>query len=370
MEEQGSFDAGRTTESKTDALIRRAYLFLEDGEWDKANEYCERVLDLSPENPKAYLGKLMVEQKAHRAEDLQKCETPFDHSTNYKRAVQFGGQKLEAYLKHCNENAKGRYEKRAQQEQEKKKKARSKFRKAVLIVAPILIIGIAVLLVLTNVILPKLYHDSFIREYGDALASIKVGDSFSFGSYEQDNDLSNGKERIEWLVLDIQDGKALLVSKYALDSLRFNNERKDVITWETCSLRKWLNTEFLQEAFSPTERRMIQNSFVKAENKLSYGDAAINDTYDRIFLLSSSEAENYLDWWNMYSRYTDFAFSRGLTYSDFYGESGFSTCIWWLRDNYYSLSTASCVDLSGNISAASVNEIGIAVRPALWLNID
>ena len=47
--------------------------------------------------------------------------------------------------------------------------------------------------------------------------NIIVGDYISFGSYEQDNDVTNGKEPIEWLVLDVQEGKAKILSRYALN---------------------------------------------------------------------------------------------------------------------------------------------------------
>ena len=43
-------------------------------------------------------------------------------------------------------------------------------------------------------------------------SSISIGEYFAFGVYEQDNDLTNGKEPIEWLVLDVQDGEDLLLS--------------------------------------------------------------------------------------------------------------------------------------------------------------
>ncbi len=46
---------------------------------------------------------------------------------------------------------------------------------------------------------------------------VEVGDVIYFGSYEQDNNLSNGKEEIEWIVLAKENRKALLISKYALD---------------------------------------------------------------------------------------------------------------------------------------------------------
>ena len=68
-------------------LLKRAFMFLEDGEWSKADAYCEHVLNQDPENAQAYLGKLMAELHVRRLEDLPNCEQPFDNSNNFQRAI-------------------------------------------------------------------------------------------------------------------------------------------------------------------------------------------------------------------------------------------------------------------------------------------
>ena len=80
-------------------LLRRAFLFLEDGDWTSADEYCERVLDLEPENAEAYLGKLMAELRCSRREALRACQAPFDGSDNYQKALRFGGAALQEELR-------------------------------------------------------------------------------------------------------------------------------------------------------------------------------------------------------------------------------------------------------------------------------
>lgn len=77
------------------------------------------------------------------------------------------------------------------------------------------------------------------------------GSIVTFGAYEQDNNTGNGKEAIEWLVLDYDaaNNRALVISLYALDCKPYNTEKKNV-TWEKCTLRAWLNNEFIQAAFS------------------------------------------------------------------------------------------------------------------------
>lgn len=85
----------------------------------------------------------------------------------------------------------------------------------------------------------------------EKIKASKVGDSVFFGSYEQDNDKSNGKENIEWLILEVKDGKALLFSKYALDLLVYSKYSSfdGYSSWEDSSLRRWLNDDFVNSAF-------------------------------------------------------------------------------------------------------------------------
>ncbi len=110
------FDKKETAEysgnCNTATLLRRAIIFLEDGDWDSANEYCERVLDMDPENAQAYLCKLMSEFQVHRQEDLQSCADPFDTSKNYQKLLRFADDDMKSMLARCieqinirNENA-------------------------------------------------------------------------------------------------------------------------------------------------------------------------------------------------------------------------------------------------------------------------
>ena len=83
-------------------LLKRAFLFLEDGEWDEADAYCEKVLDQEPENAEAYLGKLMAELRVRRQEELENCKEPFDSSNNYQKAVRFGDAAFAETVKNLN----------------------------------------------------------------------------------------------------------------------------------------------------------------------------------------------------------------------------------------------------------------------------
>lgn len=93
-------------------LLRRAFLFLEDKNWQEADEYCEKVLDLDPENAMAYVGKLMAELQVSKEENLANCEAPFDNSNNYQKAVRFADDELKTRLVGCVNTIKDRNEER------------------------------------------------------------------------------------------------------------------------------------------------------------------------------------------------------------------------------------------------------------------
>ncbi len=82
-----------------ESLLKRAFLFLEDENWESAEDYCEAVLDTDPENARAYLGKLMAKQRVRRKEELADCAQPFDSDGNYQKAIRFGDEKLNTELK-------------------------------------------------------------------------------------------------------------------------------------------------------------------------------------------------------------------------------------------------------------------------------
>ena len=93
--------------SQVAPLLKRVFMFLEDGDFKSANEYCEKVLDLDPENSESYLGKLMVDLEVKKKEDLVNCKAPFDKNANFKKALRFGDEKfvneLNGYIKAINE---------------------------------------------------------------------------------------------------------------------------------------------------------------------------------------------------------------------------------------------------------------------------
>ena len=519
-------------------LLERAFMFLEDGDWGEANEYCEKVLDQDPKNARAYLGKLMAECRACRMEDLQNCRQPFDGSGNYNKILRFAEPKLietlKGYIAHINErnenarltgiynravsamneaNSENGYkaaaeifktvpgfkdadslvekcldnaeicrkdtlynsarsqmtgniirnyesairmfesisgwkdadeqiyacqkkieelkakeeaerleaERKAEAERlerERKEeehriaveKRKKKAKKVFAIGTPIVCACVAFLIVLTTVIIPNNkyssavslmndekydeaiaafdalngYKDSekqlencYIRKLGEEkwnkIKNIKIGDSYTFGTYEQDNNTSNGKEAIEWTVLDKDGMYLLLVSKQALAWQQYNTSYTDV-TWENCTLRKWLNGTFLNNAFSTEEQAQIQNTTVSADNNPQYSTNPGNATTDKVFLLSINEVEKYFN--SNEARKcapTAYAEAQGVWTSDTYKTpSGAATCWWWLRSPGSNQDEAAGVYVDGSVGeyGRNVNHVHGAVRPAMWITID
>ena len=102
----------------TEPLLRRVALFLEDGDWQSADEYCERVLDTDPENAQAYLGKLMAALHVTRQEKLKDQAQPFDGNPNYVKALRFADDALAEELRGAVEHINDRNEEAAYREAE------------------------------------------------------------------------------------------------------------------------------------------------------------------------------------------------------------------------------------------------------------
>ena len=152
--------------------------------------------------------------------------------------------------------------------------------------------------------------------------SVKQGGYIKFGSYPQEN--GNTREPIEWLVLEVNGNEAFLVSRYGLDCRQYHHACVSM-TWEQCDLRKWLNHDFLEAAFTEEEQRRIKVSEVVNDNSRQYDTRGGNNTRDRVFCLSLAEAEQYFE--NDSERRcrpTAQAKAHGA-----YVSAG--CCYWWLR---------------------------------------
>ena len=202
-------------------------------------------------------------------------------------------------------------------------------------------------------------------------ANAKVGDIIKFGNYEQDNNLKNGKEAIEWMVLDKKkDGSLFVISKYAIDCQPYNTKRTDV-TWETCTLRTWLNSTFLKAAFTSDEIAMIAKTTVKNDDNPLFGTKGGNDTKDQIFLLSIDEANKYFENDEARACKTATAYAKAQGAWNLEPGGGDPTeryFTWWLRSPGAHQNYVASVDLGGYAFEGGYNaDAGVAIRPSIWI---
>ena len=510
----------------TTPLLERAFMFLEDGRWQDANIYCEKVLDIDPKNAEAYLGKLMTELQVKTRKALADCAEPFDDKDNYSKVIRFGDEKLEnemrGYIAHiiyhnavrkmnsadsesayksaadtfatipgfkdadtlfeqCLEKARvhkkkidiiakallsnpASYKQREEQIRDSIKsleKAVVEFPQAIekislnketvkslkerrltlldersrlgifkgkekrVIDGELTEIDRKIFqseaetteleqkireykteenikselkkkqIELDGIIskqnlnsedsmsfecaMSEINNNSRIREEVFSLYPklkthlTEVGKTFFFGKYEQNYNTSNVKEDIEWIVLAKENGRALLISKYALDGKAYNTSCTNV-TWEICTLRKWLNNDFINSAFTTYEKTMISTVTVSADKNPKYRTYPGDTTTDKVFLLSITEAEKYFTSDNARKcAPTAYAKAQGAWASDDdKTASGEATCGWWLRSPGYTQESAAIVNFVGDVNEGGHYVINdrVAVRPALWIDLN
>ena len=461
-------------------LLERGFLFLEDKDWNKADEFFESVLNKDPKNGQAYLGKLLVDLEISKFDNLQNFHTSFSDNNNYGKIMRFADSVLKENVKKCNdiivrrneearkkdiyenalemmesatteemfENAGYMFqevkdysdakeksdecfekaevarikaeeaekdtilseakrkmtgsnisnyesavsllvtipgwkdadeqllacgEKIKELEEEKKVIAEKKKefmqreaervakrnKKIAKIVTSIVAVSIVLVVLLNIFIIPQ--AKTYYRN--EKIKKAAVGEYIKFGSYEQDNIKSNGKEDVEWLVLDKKDGKILIISRYALDCQQYD-ENSGSVTWEVCSLRKWLNSDFVNSAFTDDEKEVILTTSVAAHKNSFFKVKSGENTNDMIFLLSTTEVKQYLKYkTDRKCIPTDFAVANGVQ------SNAAGNCNWWMRTpgcNQVCVAFVSDVGISNNIGINNSTD-DFAVRPAMWI---
>ena len=451
------------------SLLKRAFMFLEDGEWRRANEYAEKVLDIDPENGEAYLAKAMSDLKK-RSRSSMNDAPGIEPNANIQKALRFGSGSLKNEINGYIESTKaaeaadqleadkviaafsarqsgrqaqsleqqltaakqklsymesicGGYDKTAAQiKQLNGEKTAANSRLNTLrskrdslglfagkerkrldgeiseIAAGLKQLELKLVSALKQLggFESKAAADKALSEaradvsslqsminvasipgsgeynYSQALRvlhtkprvfqlvskkqpSYKGFVTIKFGRYPQAS--KNENALIEWLVLKNDGSKALLISKYALDCQQYHTSRI-FGTWKTCTLRKWLNGTFISNAFSHEEQAMILSTTTESA-----------DTKDRVFLLSRDEAWEYFS-----SDSTRQCQGTAYCYAQGAYKTGNGNCKWWLRSPGSSGYTAYVYD--GNLenyygkNSCRVDNDDIAVRPALWINLE
>lgn len=207
---------------------------------------------------------------------------------------------------------------------------------------------------------------AFAADEAENASNYEIGDIVTYGNYEQDGFYTNGEETIEWIVIARdRDNHALLLSRYCLDALPYNEDGGDV-TWEDSSIRAWLNGEFLESAFGGDPNGFICTAECKNRNGRSGTDGGENTT-DRIFLLDVDDVTQYLP--KESSRrapITEYAKEQGAEYDK--NGNGW----WWLRTPGKTQDMAAGVHTAGgvNYDGRDVDRTDLCIRPALWLDLD
>lgn len=231
----------------------------------------------------------------------------------------------------------------------------------------------------------------------DILPSMKNG-YVEFGAYEQDGDLSNGPEPIEWEIFRSDENGTMLLSRYVLDAQSYNDSKKDV-TWETSPLRAWLNDDFINAAFTETEQGYIKDAEIENPDNEMYETRGGKDTTDKVFLPGVDDILEHYEfiYYDDSRKYgnsdqlliapTEYAKEQGAegleitdkvlrdnsfdvnTYSSYIGKT---STWWWLRSPGYDENTAICVSGLGavgwlNLVGNTVDSVH-GIRPAIYIN--
>lgn len=122
MQEKSQIESGGGP--GTTSLLRRGELFLEDCDWENADIYFDKVLDMNPECAEAYLGKLMAELQISKREELAQIEKLFDRNGNYQKALRFGSEELKSELIRYDNTAKERKEQELQEKKHREQQER------------------------------------------------------------------------------------------------------------------------------------------------------------------------------------------------------------------------------------------------------
>ena len=204
-----------------------------------------------------------------------------------------------------------------------------------------------------------------LQDY-DKFKNIKVGSVVNFGYYPKG--FATSKAPIEWQVLDIQGTKALLLTKEGIDCKQYHSAN-DYTSWSKCSLRKWLNEDFIKTAFLTDKNAVSDKDRILAVNiptdkNPNFSTDCGNPTQDKVFLLSAREALAYFaSNSTRICKATPYAMQNGATGPNSY---------WLLRTLGNYGANVCYVGTDGSISYNGyyVNATNRVIRPAIWVELD
>lgn len=216
--------------------------------------------------------------------------------------------------------------------------------------------------------------------YDSDMSKVKVGDTVSFGRYEQDGRSENCEEVLQWDVLAVEDNAALLITHDVIMQLPYHQELS-YITWKDSSLRAVLNSHFLADTFNNNERekiKLVTNSnpdsydyFSDQFNQFSteYGAPGGEESEESVFVLSYEEAIKYYSMTRDEDQLDYVSDAVKAEANPIIDMANDSYTTWWLRSPGDNLHYAMYIS-EDSISSVSgfVDDGTIGVRPCIWVN--
>lgn len=338
---RGNVQVGNATinvnSTNTDSLLQRVEIMVADGDFGDAMSKCDTILDSDPTNGKVYFFMLLCNLRCRTKNELANYPVPFDGNKYYIKAVQYGDDSLKSELvsyinsiKASNEVRRNKeieeYElkRKIEEENELKRKIEEE-----------------------NELKRKKEEEIEIKRKREEeavkarLKNIIVGNTFYFGT-------NKGRELL-WKVLRIQNGRALIITTDIVCKMPYHLPGGS-ITWSDCTLRKWLNSVFINNSFTHAEQARIVPCDLNNDNNPQYRTSGGSPTTDKVFLFNLNEANMLLA--NNMERSTGFW--------------------WWLRSPGKNPSEAAHVREDGMVFnyGPFVSDGDGGVRPAMWIEMN
>ena len=228
---------------------------------------------------------------------------------------------------------------------------------------------------------------------------VTTWDKISFGSFEQTAKWDD-TEKIKWRILSVNGDSAFVIADQVLAFHKYNDKYEMVnedeyeykrVTWEDCSLRKWLNSDFYNDTFTSAEQGIIKETTVVTDADEDYDGIGGKNTKDKVYLLSQKEASNAKYGFNTEfdvdsSDYykndvispdrqcvaTDYAKISAPDYTNEnkqYAGSYVDQCRWWLRSAAYDRPYAQCINYKGWGESYEGDRNFVGVRPVMNISL-
>ena len=270
---------------RPDNFKTAAKYFKQAGDYKDAKKKAEECLKAAEEAREAYVEDYYIEGK--RLMDTAK--TPDEYETARRQFAKVAGYKdADALAKQCDEKQEALYMRRA-------KRVRFK----------VILFAAAIVLIIAFVKSPLWHRMMGDRFSGNQASEDNIPDSEKHGNgnYFEPAEAEPGDKvtfgLYDWRVLEREDDSLLLLmsgaEKHEETRGRAYNDTLEDTTWADCTLRAWLNGEFLENGFSEEEReKILPQECVNPDNKV-YGTEGGEDTEDKVTLLTGDMYEQYLE---------------------------------------------------------------------------